>query len=115
MANNQGGVKKQQINKENMGYLSNSNGSTSQAPLQGIDPSSRILSQESNNNANKPLESAGGSEMRGLQKQLISAASKATVTLSEIERETLHVNINYGLEIDEYQRELEIETEFNTS
>jgi hypothetical protein len=45
----------------------------------------------------------------------MSAASKAIVALSEIERETLHVNINYGLEIDEYQRELEIETEFNTS
>ena len=30
--------------------------------------------------------------------------------LSEIERETLHVNREYGGEIDEYQRELEIET-----
>jgi hypothetical protein len=29
--------------------------------------------------------------------------------MSEIERETLHVNKEYGIEIDEYQRELEVE------
>ena len=35
--------------------------------------------------------------------------------LTEIERETLHVNINYGNEIDGYQRELENEPAFSTS
>jgi hypothetical protein len=34
---------------------------------------------------------------------------------SEIERETQHVNQTYGLEIDDYQRELELEPAFNTS
>lgn len=40
---------------------------------------------------------------------------KTSHALTEIERETLHVNVNYGTEIDEYQRELEVENQFNTS
>ncbi len=41
--------------------------------------------------------------------------SIAQLVPSEIERETQHVNQTYGLEIDDYQRELELEQAFNTS
>ena len=41
--------------------------------------------------------------------------SIAQLVPSEIERETQHVNQTYGLEIDDYQRELELEPAFNTS
>jgi hypothetical protein len=40
--------------------------------------------------------------------------AKGDSQLAEIEREVLHVNLNYGTDIDEYQRELEIEPAFNT-
>jgi|LauGreDrversion4_2_1035121.scaffolds.fasta_scaffold247135_2 hypothetical protein len=46
---------------------------------------------------------------------LIPIKQLSSAVLSEIERETLHVNNQYGIEIDEYQRELEAETQFNTS
>jgi hypothetical protein len=37
------------------------------------------------------------------------SSNQASAGISEIERETLHVNREYGGEIDEYQRELECE------
>ena len=44
-----------------------------------------------------------------------SSKKEPTERLSEIERETLHVNVQYGIEIDDYQRELENEAAFDTS
>ena len=41
--------------------------------------------------------------------------TKQVHQLSEIERESLHVNHHYGQDIDDYQRDLEIEPAFNTS
>lgn len=74
-----------------MGYLSNSNGSSAQlcsqealqAPLQKVQ-----------DHFNKALDQAQ------LSTEKFSKPEKPL--LSEIERETLHVNHNYGLEIDEY-------------
>jgi len=82
-----GGPKKLQINKENMGYLSNSNGS-GQVELLSVEAAA----------VNKAIESVG-----------------SLAVPSEIERETMHVNLHYGAEIDEYQRELELEPAFNTA
>lgn len=81
-----------------MGYLSNSNGSSQPVCSQ------EALQSKANDIVCKAMDS--------VSQQLI-APMQAPV-LSEIERETLHVTHNYGLEIDDYQRELENDPAFNT-
>lgn len=84
-----------------MGYLSNSNGSSAplcsqealQAPLQKAQSHGINTEQLQAHNFSKAIETA--------QLDKFSKPSEET-RLSEIERETVHVNQNYGIEIDEY-------------